>query len=62
MGFFEEGDRLLEPAGILVVDPEIGHGQLVYPGAGLGGAWPLCSLEQHLSNSGTDLSSRFIDQ
>ena len=25
MGFFEERDRLLEPAGILVVDPEVGH-------------------------------------
>ena len=28
MGFFEEWDCLLEPAGILVVDPEIGHGRL----------------------------------
>ncbi len=28
MGFFEEWDRLLEPAGILVVDPEVGHREL----------------------------------
>ena len=28
MGFFEEWDRLLEPAGILVVDPEVGHRHL----------------------------------
>ena len=25
MGFFEQWDRFLEPAGILVVDPEVGH-------------------------------------
>ena len=28
MGFFEKWDRLLEPAGILVVDTEVGHRQL----------------------------------
>ena len=28
MGFFEQWDRLLEPAGILVVDPEVRHRML----------------------------------